>query len=109
MYDNNFDETKYNNILELLDLKSIDNNLVIDEVENDLSVGQKQRINFARYLYKDCKLFILDEATSNVDNKTASLIESYLLNNKEITLINITHHLNKESYKKYDQIIDLNQ
>ncbi|BAC44011.1 ABC transporter ATP-binding protein [Malacoplasma penetrans] len=109
LYDNNFDETKYNNILELLDLKSIDNNLVIDEVENDLSVGQKQRINFARYLYKDCKLFILDEATSNVDNKTASLIESYLLNNKEITLINITHHLNKESYKKYDQIIDLNQ
>lgn len=109
LYDSNFDETKYNNILELLDLKSIDNNLVIDEVENDLSVGQKQRINFARYLYKDCKLFILDEATSNVDNKTASLIESYLLNNKEITLINITHHLNKESYKKYDQIIDLNQ
>ncbi|MCF0217608.1 MAG: ABC transporter ATP-binding protein [Malacoplasma sp.] len=107
LYDNNFDEAKYNKIIKLLKLDSIDANLVIDETENDLSVGQKQRINFARYLYKNYNYFILDEALSNLDKETAVLIEDFLLNNKDITFIHISHHLNKQRLSKYNQVLDL--
>lgn len=36
-----------------------------------------------------------------------NILLRYLLNNKELTLINISHHLSKESKLLYDEIIDL--
>lgn len=107
LYDNNFDKEKYEKVLSLLSLKEIDNNLIIDEVENDLSVGQKQRINLARYLYKDYKYLIFDEALSNLDYKTANVIENSLLKNKDLTFINITHHLDETNKSKYNKVIKL--
>ncbi|MDE5545579.1 MAG: ATP-binding cassette domain-containing protein, partial [Malacoplasma sp.] len=107
LYDKNFDNQKYEKIIKLLKLESIDNDLIIDEIQNDLSVGQKQRINFARYLYANYKCFILDEATSNLDKQTSDLILNYLFEKKDVTLINISHHIDKECHKKYDKVINL--
>lgn len=40
-----------------------------------LSEGQKQQITIARAMIKDAPLLILDEATSNVDTRTESLLQ----------------------------------
>ncbi|MCP5050904.1 MAG: ATP-binding cassette domain-containing protein, partial [bacterium] len=45
-----------------------------------LSVGQKQLVSFARGVVRKPDIFILDEATSNIDSETESLIESAIDN-----------------------------
>jgi ABC-type multidrug transport system fused ATPase/permease subunit len=42
---------------------------------NNLSAGQRQLISFARALYFDPKVLILDEATSNVDTESEAVIQ----------------------------------
>ena len=71
----------------------------------DLSGGQRQRIAVARALIRHKPLLILDEGTSAVDRKTAYDIESRLLKKEDLTLITVTHHLNKELLEQYDEII----
>lgn len=44
-----------------------------------LSTGQRQLLSFARALAFDPKILVLDEATSNIDTETESLIQEALL------------------------------
>ena len=59
-----------------------------------LSVGQRQLISFARVLAYDPSIFILDEATANIDTETEILIQDALqkLMEKRTSLI-IAHRL----------------
>lgn len=53
-------------------------NTVIKEGGSELSLGQKQLISLARTLIADPKILILDEATSNIDTKTETLLQKGL-------------------------------
>ncbi len=77
----------------------------VGENGSNLSGGQKQRIAVARALVRDKPILILDEGTSAIDKQTAYDIESRLLKMKELTLITITHNMNKKLLKLYDSII----
>lgn len=72
---------------------------------NRLSGGQRQRVAVARALVKEKPILILDEGTSAIDMQTAYDIESKLLQLKDLTVITITHSLNPELLKEYDQIL----
>jgi len=59
-----------------------------------LSVGQRQRIAIARALLKDPSILVFDEATSNIDSESESLIQDALRRMaRERTLIVIGHRL----------------
>ncbi|BAP17002.1 ABC transporter ATP-binding protein [cyanobacterium endosymbiont of Epithemia turgida] len=58
-----------------------------------LSGGQRQRIALARALLMDASILILDDALSNVDNKTAAQILNSLYKEQGKTVIFISHHL----------------
>ncbi|QJB71448.1 ATP-binding cassette domain-containing protein [Mycoplasma sp. 1654_15] len=77
----------------------------LNNLDSNLSTGQKQRINIARHFYRDKKLLILDEALANLDKENASKIKEDLFNDKELTLIHISHHI--EPSDKYDYIIKI--
>ena len=79
----------------------------IGERGTNLSGGQKQRLAIARALFADPDILIFDEATSNLDNKTASAFIESLDNLKKLdkTVILVTHDV--KLTKKFDKIIFL--
>lgn len=80
-------------------------NTSIVENGSNISGGQKQRIAIARGLIRKPSLLILDEITSSLDSKTGYAIENNILDLEEVTAIVVTHKLNTELLKKYDEII----
>jgi ATP-binding cassette, subfamily B, bacterial len=67
---------------------------VTNNSEN-ISLGQKQIINFLRVILREPNFLILDEATANLDTLTEELLQT-ILNNlpKKTTKIIIAHRLN---------------
>ena len=70
----------------------------IDEIAlergNSFSAGQKQLLAFARIFAHNPSIFILDEATANIDTKTEELIQHSIDKiSKEKTSIFIAHRL----------------
>ncbi|KZP30958.1 P-loop containing nucleoside triphosphate hydrolase protein [Athelia psychrophila] len=61
----------------------------------NLSVGQRQILALARAIVRRSKLLILDEATSAIDYKTDSVIQTSLRNElgPDVTLITVAHRL----------------
>lgn len=76
----------------------------IGENGNICSGGERQRIGIARALICRSKFLILDEATSSLDNITASQITNSVLTLKDTSSIVITHQLNYNLLSKCDYI-----
>lgn len=77
--------------LELLERLGISD--LKDEEVAKLSGGEKKRVCFARSLINNPDIIILDEPTSNLDEKTADLIKDLLveLNKEGMTMLVVTH------------------
>lgn len=90
-----------------LDIRFNDLNEMIVE-DGNLSGGQKQRILIIRTLLQNKEFIILDESLSALDKDNYYRIENYLLDKKDICLINITHR-ESNNIARYDDVLDLNQ
>ena len=66
----------------------------IEERGNNLSGGQKQRLSIARALLHDTKVYIFDEATSNIDIESEEIIMRliYQMQDEKIVIL-ISHRL----------------
>lgn len=79
----------------------------VGENGKNLSGGQRQRIAVARALIHNKKILFVDEGTSALDQKNAKLIELQLLENPELTLLLISHHLDEERKNRFDEVLEL--
>ena len=69
-------------------------NAVVGERGNNLSLGQRQLISFARTLVHKPKIMILDEATANIDTETEKIIQESLEKViKNNTMLMVAHRL----------------
>lgn len=72
-------------------------NYIVGEQGQKLSGGERQRVSIARLLGRNCKIIILDEATANLDPRTAgdllATFETIRKENSHLTFITITHNL----------------
>lgn len=83
---------------------------LVKEFENGIepSRGQWQRIALARILFRDSKIVILDEPTSNVDTKAEEEIFDKIIDlAKDKILILISHRFN--TVRKADKILVIDQ
>ena len=78
----------------------------MDEYGSNFSTGERQLIAFARALYRDAEILILDEATASVDSDTEARLQRALdeLMRGRTALV-IAHRLS--TVQKADRIIVL--
>lgn len=77
---------------------------IIEENNNNLSVGQKQRLAIARAILKDTPIILFDEVTSSLDKNSKKQIEKAIEKISKIkTIIVIAHTL--DSVENFDNII----
>ena len=97
------------NLSQLKDLVKIKKNIADIEVgEKGISIsgGQKQRISIARALYKDSKIIVFDEATSNLDIEMEErIIEAMKPLKGKKTMIFVSHR--PSSLKICDKIFTI--
>lgn len=89
---------KFTKLDSLIDANSSGIHMMIGEKGTQLSGGQIQRIGFARALFRNPEILILDEPTSSLDAETEESIISRLNEFKSITKLIVSH---KESTLKY--------
>lgn len=105
-----FDEEKFESVCKMTHIDKFISNLPNKENEMVMergvtfSAGERQLLSFARALYSDPSILILDEATSNIDSETEKLIQDAIKNLiKNRTSIIIAHRLS--TIKSADLII----
>lgn len=104
-----FNVLKYSKLYDFVEKQQDGINTKVGESGSLISGGQLQRLGIARALYRDPKLLVLDESTSNLDLKTENeIIETVnKLKKNDITVIIVSH---RESTLKFcDQIINLSE
>lgn len=77
--------------------------------DKNLSGGQQERLSVARELMGSRPILVMDESTASVDKKTALAVEKNILENPDLTVIMITHHLYDETQSYLDEVIHLGQ
>lgn len=82
-------------------------NYACGENGNGLSGGERQRISIARCLLKGSSVMLVDEATAQLDAKTAVAISNSILEIEDLTRIIVTHRLEEAILRKYDKIFVL--
>jgi len=79
----------------------------VAENGDNFSLGQKQMICLARALLKDSKIFIMDEATANIDIQTDQYIQEMVKKNfSDVTVITVAHRL--QTIMDYDRVMVFN-
>lgn len=79
----------------------------VGEDGSSLSGGQKQRVAIARALIHNRSILLVDEGTSALDQKNADIVEQSLLNNPDLTLILVSHHLTPERKAQFTKVYEL--
>lgn len=102
-------EDKLDAVLKICQLKNLIDNLPqgietkISESTPMVSGGQKQCIGFARALYKDTEILIIDEATNAMDKQLENKLITSIKASKIKSIISITHKPSMLNY--FDEIL----
>lgn len=68
--------------------------------------GKKQRVILARLFYSNKSLWILDEATANLDKKNREIIEQEIINSSNKLVIMISHNFSNDIKTKFSHVIN---
>lgn len=75
--------------------------------KSEVSFGEKQRIDTARFMIGDYDMLIFDEPTSNLDPDTSEAIYNMIFAIKDKIVIVITHDTSEEYLNRFDEVIKL--
>jgi len=93
-------------ILDLFDKLSLKEDLWEQKIST-LSGGERQRVALLRGVLLKREVFLLDEITSSIDKDTSKTIVKFFMENRDITVISISHDKEwVEFADSYYQMID---
>lgn len=78
---------------------------VIYDNGRNISGGERSRLVIARALLNKASILFMDEAFASLDMERAREIEKTILNLKDITVINVSHVIFKDTRDLYDRVI----
>ncbi len=78
--------------------------IIYDNGKN-ISGGERSRIVIARALLSKASILFMDEAFASLDMERAREIEKTILGLKDITVINVSHVIFKDTRELYDRVI----
>ncbi|AUI70801.1 ABC transporter ATP-binding protein [Companilactobacillus alimentarius] len=99
------DALRKSGLEEFASKKGID--LKINENGHNLSGGQLKRIEIARALFFNRQVLLIDEGTASLDEETASEIHKSILSNKNISIIEVDHHISEDIKNLYSNVYEL--
>lgn len=89
----------------------LDSSLVSKEIDvsdsGEVSFGEKQRIDIARFMLHDYDVLVFDEPTSNLDADTAGEIFNMIFGIRDKIVIVITHDRSREVLDRFDTVLQL--
>lgn len=77
---------------------------IIYDNGRNISGGERSRIVIARALLSKAKILLMDEAFASLDMERAREIENTILGLKDMTVINVSHVIFRDTKKLYDGI-----
>ncbi|RZI48658.1 ATP-binding cassette domain-containing protein [Lactococcus kimchii] len=106
-FDDDYSELELLSALEQVGLVSEFENILDIKIENNgenISGGQRVRIELARCLLRKKNILLIDEVTASLDDENAYKVRKLILN-LPVLVIEIAHHFDKRFV--YDKIIEL--
>ena len=89
----------------------LDSELVRKEIDaadaGEVSFGEKQRIDIARFMLHDYDVLVFDEPTSNLDADTAGEIFNMIFGIRDKIVIVITHDRSRAVLDRFDAVLQL--
>ena len=89
----------------------LDSELVRKEIDaadsGEVSFGEKQRIDIARFMVHDYDVLVFDEPTSNLDADTANEIFNMIFGIRDKIVIVITHDRSRDVLDRFDAVLQL--
>lgn len=73
----------------------------------EMSGGEKKRLAYARALYRDGEILVLDEFTSAVHEQMAEELEEGILKEDSRMVLHVTHTLNEKNVQLYDAVFSV--
>lgn len=81
--------------------------MIYDNGKN-ISGGERSRVVIARGLLAKASIIFLDEAFAALDMERAKEIEQSILGLEDVTVINVSHVMFKDTMNQYDRVIKVN-
>ena len=103
--DSNLNKKRYDAVKKTVNLK-VEDEKIVSHLQENISGGEKQKIEIARAIYSGRSVFIFDEPYSSLDQKSLIEIEKKILCQENKTVITISHAVN-ENIKLYNKILTL--
>ncbi|MGY3734013.1 ATP-binding cassette domain-containing protein [Lactococcus hircilactis] len=100
-----YEEKILKDMLKKVNLEELNLDYLIQNNGENLSGGQKIRLELARVLLRSKSIILVDEVTASLDKKNSKKIRDLIYSLNGVTIIEVAHHIDDES--RYDDIITI--
>ena len=104
------DSAEYQALLQKLNLTALAQrvrDLPLGDFGDNISGGERQRINIARALRRNPKILIFDEPTTGLDPENIALINEFIFGLQGVTRIVVSHDWSEDYLGRFDKVIKI--